>query len=110
MGRVAEKRKFNRHDCRIRCIFVACGVEGSRFVTDLSASGLLLQKSSRPDTGAQIRLELVTGEDEPLQLLGTVVRWRRTHRSVLAMVPTGVGVHLDSVPEAYFQMVMDLEG
>ncbi len=110
MGRVAEKRKFNRHDCRIRCIFVDCGVERSGFVTDLSASGLFLQTSSRPDTGAQIRLELETGEAERLQLSGTVVRWRRTHRSVLAMVPTGVGVHLDVVPEAYFQMVMDLEG
>ena len=105
MARVAEKRKFNRHDCRIRCIFADEGVERSGFVTDLSASGLFLQTSARPNTGAQISLELDTGEAEPMRLSGTVVRWRKTHRSVLAVLPTGVGVHLDVVPEGYFQMV-----
>jgi Tfp pilus assembly protein PilZ len=106
----ANDRRFERHRARIACR-IKVGTEEQRgFVTDISAGGLFLETRRALDADTKLVLTLDLSDDSaPLVLMGHVARARRSHRSVASVVSPGIAVELESAPEAYFQLVLDLE-
>ena len=108
MARDSEKRRFERLSSRIRCRMRVDESDHSGFVTDLSASGLFVQCSYRPEPGTKVILTLDTNDSEELVLTGVVAREKKVHRGAAAVVRPGVGIALESAPEGYFRLILDL--
>lgn len=106
----SEHRRFGRHACRIPCRLRIDETEYSGFVTDLSANGLFVHCSHRVESGTKVVVTFDAGGHDKLVLIGAVTRERRVHRGVSAVVKPGLGIGIESAPEAYFQLVMDMHG
>jgi hypothetical protein len=106
-----ENRRFCRYNSRIPCRLRRDGAVQIGFVTDLSASGFFVQTSAQLSPGSKLVLELDIEGTSSLHLDGLVVRTRKSHRAALSVASQrGVGVKIESAPEEYFQLVLDLQG
>ena len=102
------KRKFEREARRFSCEFRTQGENYRGFVHDLSARGLFLQTVAVPPEGSEVRLKLYDPQEQPIELVARVARLRSSHRSLSALETGGIGLRIESAPEAYFQLVLDL--
>ncbi len=80
------------------------------FVLDLSARGLFVQTVATPPKGTEVRLKLYDHGDTPMELVARVARLRSSHRSLAAVEARGLGLQIESAPEAYFALVLALGG
>jgi hypothetical protein len=104
-----ESRRFERYRGRLPCVVLDESQESNKgFVTDLSANGLFLQTTQHLPNGTRVTLQLDLDGQPTLTLLGCVARERKSHRTIGSVAYPGVGIKLDSAPEAYFQLMIDL--
>lgn len=101
-----EKRRFDRIRGRIPCTIRSGDEEHRGFATDLSASGLFLQSRTKFEAGQKLTVELEHDGASPIVLTATVARTRVSHRSAMVVAPPGLGLLLESAPEAYFQLIL----
>jgi hypothetical protein len=103
----SNKRRYNRHSYRIPCKFRVDGTDYRGFVTNISARGFFIQSNILPTEGGEVLVEIRT--DPPMQIVGSIARRRDRHRELVAVDSAGLGVEVDSAPEAYYQLMMMLE-
>ena len=102
-----EKREHPRHPYRISCTFRVAGIEYCGFIANVSARGFFIQSNAQPDSGTEV---FVTIRSEPaMEIMGQIVRRRERHPDLATIDLVGVAVQFGSAPEAYYQLVMDLE-
>jgi hypothetical protein len=77
------------------------------FVTDVSPSGLFLQTRAKLVPGKQVIVDL-DWNGELVTLTGVIARVRKSNRSAAMVNASGFGFEIQSAPEAYYQMIMDL--
>ncbi|MCG8590390.1 MAG: PilZ domain-containing protein [Proteobacteria bacterium] len=102
-----ERRRFARCKHRVPCILHAGGESHRGFVIDLSARGMFLQTNASVPEGSSLRLELQP-RDEKIEVLATVARRRKPHRSAFPVMVAGIGLEIGSAPESYYQLVAEL--
>jgi Tfp pilus assembly protein PilZ len=101
-----DKRAAPRHKRRITCELRYDGRKASGIVLDLSASGLFVQTSARPEPGSIVHLLLeARGDSAALDLRVRVARQRRTEPRLAALVPPGLGLQILDAPNAYFELI-----
>ncbi|MBW2271956.1 MAG: PilZ domain-containing protein [Deltaproteobacteria bacterium] len=105
-----QRRRFERYRSRLSCSFRDGDTTYQAFATDLSAGGLFLQTRAAIKPGTKLVINIERDSDPPLVLTGTVARMRKSHRSAVAVTQPGFGFELESAPEAYFTLVMDVAG
>ena len=104
-----ERRKYRRYDLRIPCEFRVAGEPYRGFITDVSGGGFFIRSASKFEGGAEIIVTIEFDPGAPIVITGHVVRKRPTHRSIAAVSDPGLGVQIDSAPEAYYLFVYELE-
>lgn len=102
-----ERRVFSRLPYRIPCEFVHDGHKLAGIVTDVSARGVFVETSHRIPAGTELRLVLRDPKGS-IELLGHVMREKRSHRSARQVLAGGFGVRLDVVPEPFFRLLIEL--
>ena len=108
MASERNQRRFDRFRGRLSCSFQAGETTRQAFATNLSAGGLFLQTRTKLEPGTHLIVNLDREGEQPTVLTGTVARVRRAHPSVASVTHPGIGFAVDSAPEAYFRLVMDL--
>jgi PilZ domain len=103
----AERRVFTRLPYRVPCEFTYEGFRLAGIVTDISARGLFVETSSRIPTGTEIRFVLRDPRGS-FEVIGRVMRERRSHRSARQVRANGLGVQLDVIPEPFFRLLVEL--
>ena len=104
----SEKRQFQREKHRVGCEFRVKGEVHNGIVSDLSARGVFIQSSFRPEEGYEIELVLREHEIGEIRLHGRVARLKRSHRSAAAVLTAGFGVQIDTAPENFFELLVKL--
>ena len=101
-----DNRAAPRHKRRITCELRYEGRKASGIVLDLSASGLFVQTSARPEPGSVLQLILeARGDAAALDLRVRVARQRRTEPRLAALVPPGLGLQILDAPGGYFDLI-----
>jgi len=103
----AERRQFVRLPYRIPCEFSHDGAKLAGIVTDVSARGIFVETSSRIPTGTTLTLVLRDPRGS-FEVVGRVMRERRSHRSARQVRANGLGIQLDVVPEPFFRLLVEL--
>ena len=103
-----EKRKFQREKHRVGCEYRSGGVSHQGILVDLSASGLFIQSSMKPEEGDLVEVVLHEPELGEISLRGRVRRVKVSHRSAAVVSQGGFGVEIESAPEGYFQLLVQL--
>jgi Tfp pilus assembly protein PilZ len=103
----AEPRFRKRLPCRLK----VAGSSHSALVLNLSRGGLFVQTSAGPPPGAGVLLDLdVAGHPNTVPIGGRVV-WRRMVAPHLrTLTQGGVGVRVESAPEAYYNFLSGVAG
>lgn len=104
-----EQRQYKRHSFRLPCTFRILQGEQVGFITNLSARGFFIQTRSKADADADIIVQAQTENDPMMIITGTVVRERRSHRSMAAIEQPGIGVKIETAPESFYQLVLEME-
>jgi hypothetical protein len=103
-------RSAERTKKRLACTLV---IEGSRLagiVLDISASGLFVQTSANPPPGAELGLEIeIPGEPRRSLLAVRVARKKIVPPRLKSVAHGGLGLQVESAPEAYFGYVAQLQ-
>jgi Tfp pilus assembly protein PilZ len=96
---------------RLPCRLRVAGGSHSGMVLNLSRCGLFVQTSAGPPPGAQVAIDLdVTSHTNTLPI-GARVVWRRVVAPHLrSLTQGGIGVRIDSAPEAYYSFLAELAG
>ena len=103
----AERRAFTRLPYRIPCEFNYSGARLAGIVTDISARGLFVETSNRIPTGTELLLVLRDPRGS-FEVVGSVMRERRSHRSARHVRPSGLGIQLQVIPEPFFRLLVEL--
>jgi hypothetical protein len=103
----AERRIFTRLPYRIPCEFNYNGAKLAGIVTDISARGIFVETSNRIPTGTELKLMLRDPRGS-FEVIGHVMRERRSHRSARHVRASGLGIQLTVVPEPFFRLLMEL--
>lgn len=103
-----EKRRFRREKHRVGCEYRIAGEVHQGILVDLSARGLFIQSSFKPEEGTDLDITLREPGLGEIPLRGKVCRLRFSHRSAAAVVSGGFAVEIDGAPEAYFQLLVQL--
>ncbi len=104
-----ERRKYRRFDRRIPCEFRIAGQPYRSFITNISAGGFFILTSSRAEDGTEILVTLELDPGTPIVITGVIARKHPIHRSIAAVSKAGMGILIESAPEAFYQFVMELE-
>ena len=104
-----EQRHCQRHDWRVPCEFQIAGQGKRGFITNISATGFFILTSSGAEEGAAILVKFELEAEVPIVITGRVVRRRVVHRATSSVNQAGLGVQIESAPEAYYRFVMELE-
>ena len=105
----SDKRTFKREKHRAGCEFrIDGGAMHAGIVADVSARGLYVQSSFIPEEGASIELIVRRDGVGDLPISGRVSRLKKSHRAATSVVQGGFGVEVDSAPEGFFQLLVDL--
>ena len=108
-GMSGEKRTFKREKHRAGCEFhINGGAMHAGIVADVSARGLYIQSSYIPEEGAFIELIVRQEGRGDFEICGHVARLRKSHRAATSVVQGGFGVEVESAPEGFFQLLIDL--
>jgi hypothetical protein len=92
------------------CTIVVGQRRHSGFVLDVSATGLFVQTSASPPPGSQVEVELsVPGERDPVHIRAAVARRKVVPPRLRTVAHGGVGLQIQSAPEAYFTMIAALQ-
>lgn len=102
-----DRRVFTRLPYRIPCEFAYSGAKLAGIVTDISARGIFVETSNRIPTGTELRLVLRDPRGS-FEVVGSVMRQRRSHRSARHVRSSGFGVQLNVVPEPFFRLLLEL--
>jgi hypothetical protein len=102
-----ERRVFARLPYRIPCEFQYGGSKMAGIVTDISARGLFVETSNRIPIGTELHLVLRDPRGS-FEVVGRVMRERRSHRSLRHVRASGLGIQLDVVPEPFFRLLVEL--
>ena len=103
-----EKRKFTRENYRAGCEFRIDGAMHAGIVSDISARGLYIQSSFIPDEGTPIEMIVRQRGLDEFAIKGRVARFKRSHRAATAVVQGGFAVEVESAPEDFFQLLIEL--
>jgi hypothetical protein len=101
-----NQRRFDRIRQRLPCVIRDGEAHHQGFVTDVLASGLFLQTLAG---SAQLVID-IDWNGENITLIGKVARVRQSNRSATAVNSSGFGFRVESAPESYFRLIMDLQG
>lgn len=104
-----DKRRYRRHMRRLSCSYRVGGSEQRGFITNISARGFFIQSRSHAELGAEVVVTIEHEPTPPIIVNGTIARQRKSHRSMSNLEQPGIGVQIDSAPEDYYQLVLDLE-
>lgn len=102
-----ERRVFTRLPYRIPCEFAYNGSKLAGIVTDISARGMFVETSNRIPTGTELRFVLRDPRGS-FEVVGNVMRERRSHRSARHVRASGLGIQLSVVPEPFFRLLIEL--
>jgi len=103
----SERRIFARVPYRIPCAFEHRGARLGGIVTDVAARGIFVESSNRIQPGTELRFVLRDPRGA-YDVMGRVVREKRSHRSARQVVAAGFSVQLETVPEPFFQLLVEL--
>lgn len=103
-----ERRQFQREKHRISCEFKVEGHTHRGIVTDISARGVFVNSSHAPEDGVAIDLVLHEVGTGDIALRGRVSRLQASHRAAAAVVTGGFGVEVESAPENFFELLVQL--
>jgi hypothetical protein len=103
----AERRVFTRLPYRIPCEFAYNGAKLAGIVTDISARGMFVETSNRIPTGTELRFVLRDARGS-FEVVGHVMRERRSHRSARHVRASGLGIQLSIIPEPFFRLLLEL--
>jgi hypothetical protein len=103
----SERRIFARVPYRIPCSFTHEGAKLGGIVTDVAARGIFVESSHRIPPGTELRFVLRDPRGA-YEVMGRVVREKRSHRSARQVVSGGFSVRLEAVPEPFFQLLIEL--
>lgn len=104
-----EQRQYRRHPRRLACNYRVEGKELRGFITNVSARGFFIQARNHPEPGAEVIVTIEHEPTPPIVVTGTIARLRKTHRSMANIEQPGIGIQIDSAPEDYYQLVLDME-
>jgi PilZ domain len=102
-----ERRVFTRLPYRIPCEFTYAGSKLAGIVTDISARGIFVETSNRIPLGTELRFVLRDARGS-FELVGRVMRERRSHPAARHVRASGLGIQLDVVPEPFFRLLVEL--
>jgi Tfp pilus assembly protein PilZ len=103
----AEPRFKKRIPCRLK----AGGNSHAGMALNLSKSGLFVQTSAGPPRGAAVVVDLDVADDEETISVEAKVVWRRVVASHLRTISQGgVGLRIESAPEAYYHFLSGVAG
>jgi hypothetical protein len=105
--KAAERRVFTRLPYRIPCEFVYGGARLAGIVTEVAARGIFVETSHRIPAGTGLRL-LLRDPRGTYEVMGHVMRERRSHRAARIVRASGIGVALETVPEPFFRLLLEL--
>ncbi len=104
-----DRRQFERMRFRASCEF---RVEGGRrhtgLVADVSARGLYILSSIVPEANQRIEVTVRSEGLADAAVIGRVSRVRKSHRSAKIVIESGFSVQVDSAPEDFFRLLMEL--
>jgi hypothetical protein len=109
-GRVGSKaeRKGQRVKKRIPCEIQVSGQWQPALVLDVSWNGLFIQTRSPAHPGAQVPVRLrLPGRSETVELATEVARARRVPFRLASITQGGLGLHVRSAPNAYYEFVAE---
>ena len=104
-----EMRQYQRHARRAACSFQSPEGTQRGFITNVSARGFFIQTRNRLEPATEIVVTIENDPDPPMIVTGTVARARSSHRSMSSIDQSGIGVQIDSAPEDYYRLVLELE-
>jgi hypothetical protein len=108
MGETKNQRLFDRTRQRLPCVIRDGEAHHQGFVTDLSPTGLFLQTRAKLSGAPQLIID-IDWNGENITVMGNVARVRTSNRSATAINAGGLGFQIQSAPEAYYQLVMELQ-
>ena len=76
-------------------------------MTDVSARGIFVETSNRIPPGTELRLVLRDPRGS-VEVVGHVMRERRSHRSARHVRVSGLGIQLEVIPEGFFRLLVEL--
>jgi Tfp pilus assembly protein PilZ len=102
-----EPRFKKRLPCRVK----VAGSSYAGMVLNVSRGGLFIQTSAGPPPGAGVTVDLDVANRTATVPIGARVVWRRVVAPHLRTLSQGgVGVRIESAPEAYFQFLSAVAG
>ena len=105
MARVAKRTRR-----RMACRLVLGHQRFSGLVLDLSSSGIFVQTTAKPRPRDPVTIELnVPGQREPIRLEAHVARLFLVPAQLATVAQGGVGLRIGNAPEAYFQLLQQLQ-
>ena len=104
-----DRRKFSRSKLRIPCQLQLLDADHPGFVLDLGPTGLFVQTAATAAPGTPVKLTLRDPSQPPFELAAKVARKRASHRSAAIVRAQGLGLEIENAPEAYFQLVLELD-
>jgi uncharacterized protein (TIGR02266 family) len=103
----AEPRFKKRIPCRLK----TGGDSHAGMALNLSKGGLFVQTSAGPPRGAAVVVDLDVADDEETISVEARVVWRRVVASHLRTISQGgVGLQIESAPEAYYHFLSGVAG
>ncbi len=104
-----EQRQYRRHSRRVPCAFRVANEDQRGFVTNVSARGFFVQTRSRLEPGTDLLVTIESDSTSPIVVKGAVARVRKSHRSMSSIDQSGMGIEIESAPEEYYALVLELE-
>jgi hypothetical protein len=103
-----NQRRFDRIRQRLPCLIREGEARHQGFVTDVSPSGLFLQTRAKLSGSAQLIID-IDWNGANVTLIGAIARVRKSNRSVAVVSSGGFGIQVQSAPEDYFRLIMELQ-
>lgn len=101
----SERRRSERVDLVVRVDYKTVDELFSEFARNINDGGMFVETESPPETGAPVALQFrVPGSDEPIQVMGRVVRTSVGERGD----PPGMGVEFDDLDEQSRELINQL--
>ncbi len=99
------KRQFTRKIKRLTITFTDGVKEHSGVSSDFSSNGIFIRTRKPFKPGTSLKMVLEINENKKIELTGIVARAIKFGTMV---IKDGMGVRLDSIPDAYEDFLMDL--
>jgi hypothetical protein len=101
-----NRRRASRIRKRLGCSLKIDGRHHSGVVLDVSAAGLFVQTSAKPEPGTPVSVELsVPGSPRPLFLQAVVARQKLVPPQLLTVAQGGIGLLIQNAPEDWYTFI-----